>query len=304
MSAIRKILMATIAIAAVAGQAAHAQDVKVLRIGLDGGENESDQIRRTECVKDGLAKATGVSEVQLFPSPDYNGVIQGLLGGTIDLAVMGASSYASIYLKDPNAVTPVLTTKQSDGSTGYYSIMVARKDSGIKTLADAKGKKLGFADPDSTSGYLVPNVSLPKDIGEPVKQYFSETGFGGGHENLVLGVLDKTWDVGTTFGSAQGEWEQGYTSGNLRIMVDKGILDMDDLVEVWKSPLIPNGPLMVSNKLSDDMKTKVTAFFKDLPKTDKTCFESFTGGGYVDWEPVDQSFYQTIIDARKSVIGG
>ncbi|WP_160007402.1 phosphonate ABC transporter substrate-binding protein [Rhizobium sp. 18055] len=303
MSAFRKILMATVAIATVACQA-YAQDVKVLRIGLDGGENEADQVRRTECVKPGLIAATGVSEVQIFPSPNYNGVIQGLLGGTIDLAMMGASSYASIYLKDPAAVTPVLTTKQEDGSTGYYSIMVARKDSGIKTLADAKGKKLGFADPDSTSGYLVPNVTLPKDVGMPVKQYFSETGFGGGHENLVLGVLDKKFDVGTTFGSATGDWAQGYTSGNLHIMVSKGLLDMDDIVQVWKSPLIPNGPLMVSNKLSDDIKKKVTAYFAELPKTDKGCFESFTGGGYIDWSPVDQSFYQTIIDARKSVIGG
>ncbi|EUC00695.1 phosphonate ABC transporter, periplasmic phosphonate binding protein [Rhizobium sp. CF080] len=303
MSAFRKILMATIAIAAVAGQA-HAQSAPVLRIGLDGGENEADQVRRTECVKPGLIAATGASDVKLFPSPNYNGVIQGLLGGTIDLAVMGAASYAAIYIKDPNAVTPVLTTKQADGSTGYYSIMVARKDSGIKTLADAKGKKIGFADPDSTSGYLVPNVALPKDVGMPVKQYFSETGFGGGHENLVLGVLDKKFDVGTTFGSAQGDWAQGYTSGNLHQMVTKGLLDMDDVVQVWKSPLIPNGPLMVSNKLSDDMKKKVTAYFAELPKKDKACFDSFTGGGYVDWSPVDQSFYQTIIDARKAVIGG
>ncbi|MBY5396322.1 phosphonate ABC transporter substrate-binding protein [Rhizobium leguminosarum] len=303
MSAFRKILMATIAVAALAGNAA-AQDVKVLRIGLDGGENEADQVRRTECVKPGLIAATGVSEVQLFPSPNYNGVIQGLLGGTIDLAVMGAASYAAIYIKDPNAVTPVLTTKQADGSTGYYSIMVARKDSGIKTLADAKGKKLGFADPDSTSGYLVPNVALPKDTGAPVKQYFSETGFGGGHENLVLGVLDKKFDVGTTFGSGQGDWAQGYSSGNLHQMVTKGLLDMDDIVEVWKSPLIPNGPLMVSQKLPTDVQKKVTTYFAELPKTDKSCFESFTGGGYVDWAPVDQSFYQTIIDARKAVIGG
>ena len=303
MSAFRKILMATLAIAALAGNAA-AQDVKVLRIGLDGGENEADQVRRTECVKPGLVAATGVSEVQIFPSPNYNGVIQGLLGGTIDLAVMGASSYASIYLKDPNAVTPVLTTKQEDGSTGYYSIMVARKDSGIKTLADAKGKKLGFADPDSTSGYLVPNVALPKDIKAPVKEYFASTGFGGGHENLVLAVLDKKFDVGTTFGSGQGDWQQGYSSGNLHQMITKGLLDIDDIVEVWKSPLIPNGPLMVSNKLPSDIQKKVTAYFAELPKTDKGCFDSFTGGGYVDWSPVDQSFYQTIIDARKSVIGG
>jgi phosphonate transport system substrate-binding protein len=146
-------------------------------------------------------------------------------------------------------------------------------------------------------------VSLPADIGMPVDEFFSETGFGGGHENLVLGVLDGTWDAGTTFGSGVGEWEEGYTSGNLHIMVEKGILDMDDIVELWRSPLIPNGPLMISNALPQDVKDQVEAYFTDLPNTDMDCFNAFTGGGYVGWEPVDQSFYQTIIDARRSVIG-
>ncbi|MHA6691443.1 phosphonate ABC transporter substrate-binding protein [Devosia sp. A449] len=302
MTAIRTLLLASVALSM--STAAFAQDVSVLRIGLDGGENESDQIRRSECVAEPLKAATGVSEVQFFPSPDYNGVIQGLLGGTIDIAIMGASSYAAIYLQDPNAVDPVLTTKQDDGSTGYHTIMVARADSGITDLASTKGKKLGFADPDSTSGFLVPNVALPVDLGGPIADFYGSTGFGGGHENLVLGVLDGTWDVGTTFGSGQGEFSEGYTSGNLRIMVDKGLLDMDDLVEVWQSPIIPNGPLMVSNKLSDEMKAKVTAFFTGLPAADFECFDSFTSGGYVDFAPANQAFYQTIIDARKSVIGG
>ena len=302
MTAIRTLLLASVALTM--STAAFAQDVNVLRIGLDGGENESDQLRRSECVVDSLKAATGVAEVQFFPSPDYNGVIQGLLGGTIDIAIMGASSYASIYLSDPEAVDPILTTKQQDGSTGYVSIMVARADSGITDLASTQGKKLGFADPDSTSGYLVPNVSLPAALGAPIEEFYSETGFGGGHENLVLGVLDGTWDVGTTFGSGQGEWSEGYTTGNLRIMVDKGMLDMDDLVEVWQSPIIPNGPLMVSNKLSDEMKEKVKAYFVGLPAADFDCFDSFTGGGYVDFAPASQEFYQTIIDARKSVIGG
>ena len=301
MSAIRTVLMASVAIAMSSG--AMAQDL-VLRIGLDGSENASDQVKRTECVVEPLKAATGASDVQIFPAPDYNGVIQGLLGHTIDIAIMGSSSYAAVYLQDPNAVDPILTTKQKDGSLGYHTIMVARADSGIKTLADAKGKKLGFADPDSTSGYLVPNVALPAAIGAPIAEYFSETGFGGGHENLVLGVLDGTWDVGTTFGSGTGEWSEGYTSGNLRIMVDKGILDMDDLVELWKSPVIPNGPLMVSNTLPADVKEKIKAFFVGLPAADFECFDSFTAGGYVDFAPADQAFYQTIIDARKAVIGG
>ncbi|KQQ73361.1 phosphonate transport system substrate-binding protein [Rhizobium soli] len=299
----RKTLLAAATLSLLAGSAL-AQDVKVLRIGLDGSENEADQIRNTQCVADGLKAATGVSEVKLFPSPNYNGVIQGLLGGTIDIASMGAASYAAIALKDDKAVDPILTYTGSDGSSGYYSIMVARKDSGIKTLADLKGKKIGFADPDSTSGYLVPNVALPKEIGMPVKQYFSETGFGGGHENLVLAVLDKKFDAGTTFGSGVGKWEEGYSGGNLHQMVAKGNLDMDDIVQVWKSPLIPNGPLMVSNKVPADMKAKVKAFFMELPKKNLACFQSFTQGKNKDYIEVNPAFYQTIVDARKSVIGG
>lgn len=302
MSAIRTIMMASVALSL--SSAAFAQDVTVLRIGLDGSENANDQLRRTECLAEPLKAATGVSEVQFFPSPDYNGIIQGLLGGTIDIALMGASSYAAIELQSPGAVDPVLTTQQEDGSTGYYTIMVARSDAGIADLASTEGKKLGFADPDSTSGFLVPNVALPADLGKSIEEFYSETGFGGGHENLVLGVIDGTWDVGTTFGSGQGDFADGYTSGNLRIMVDKGILDMDDLVEVWKSPIIPNGPLMVSNSLPAEMKAKVTEAFNVLPQNDFECFDAFTAGGYTNFVPADKALYQTIIDARKSVIGG
>lgn len=302
MTALRTILLASVALSM--STAAFAQDGLVLRIGLDGGENEADQLRRSECVAEPLKAATGATEVQFFPSPDYNGIIQGLLGGTIDIAIMGASSYAAIELQKADAVDPVLTTQQEDGSTGYHTIMVARSDSGITDLASSEGKKLGFADPDSTSGYLIPNVALPVDLGKSIEEFYSETGFGGGHENLVLGVLDGTWDVGTTFGSGQGDFAEGYTSGNLRIMVDKGLLDMDDLVEVWQSPIIPNGPLMVSNSLAPEVKEQITAMFKALPETDFECFDAFTAGGYTNFVDADKAMYQTIIDARKSVIGG
>ncbi|MBS1166479.1 MAG: phnD [Proteobacteria bacterium] len=259
---LKKILFAATALVALAGAAA-AEEIKDFRIGILGGENEADRLRNFKCLQDKLPAVLGVEKVSLFPAADYDGVIQGLLGGTLDEAELGASGYAKIALATPDVVTPVLTTVQTDGSTGYYSIMVARKDSGIKTLKDLKGKKLGFADPDSTSGYLVPTVTLPDAIGAPIKDYFASTGFGGGHENLVLEVLKGTFDAGTTFGSGVGAFKDGYTSGNLRKMVEKGMLNMDDIVELWKSPLIPNGPIVVRNALPDDIKTKFVTFMKD-----------------------------------------
>lgn len=300
---LKKALLGAVALLALVGHA-QAEDLKEFRIGILGGENEADRLRNFQCLVDKLPAAIGVEKVSLFPAADYDGVIQGLLGGTLDYAELGASGYAKIYLAKADAVEPILTTVQTDGSTGYHSIMVARKDSGITKIEDLKGKKLGFADPDSTSGYLVPLVTLPEAIGTPVKEFFGETGFGGGHENLVLEVVKGTFDAGTTFGSGVGEFKDGYTSGNLKKMVDKGILDMNDLVELWKSPLIPNGPIVVRNTMNDDMKAKFKQFMLDLPKTDAACFSAIQGGDFTGYTEVNAAFYKPIIDARKATIGG
>ncbi|MCO6176934.1 phosphonate ABC transporter substrate-binding protein [Ciceribacter sp. RN22] len=300
---LKKTLLAAVALVAVAGAAA-AEDLKEFRIGILGGENEADRLRNFQCMVDKLPAAIGVEKVALFPAADYDGVIQGLLGGTLDYAELGSAGYAKVYLADAKAVEPILTTVQTDGSMGYHSVMVARKDSGITKLGDMKGKKLGFADPDSTSGYLVPTVTLPEAIGAPVKEFFAETGFGGGHENLVLEVLKGTFDAGTTWASGVGEFKDGYTSGNLRKMVDKGILNMDDLVQLWESPLIPNGPIVVRSSMNDDMKTKFKNFMMGLPKSDPACFAAIQGGDYAGFAEVNVDFYKPIIDARKATIGG
>lgn len=300
---LKKILFATVSLLPLAA-AAHTEDLKDFRIGIIGGENEADRLRSYQCLADKLPAAIGVEKVSLFPAADYDGVIQGLLGGTLDYAELGASGYAKIVLAKADAVEPILTTVQTDGSKGYYSLMVARKDSGFKTVADLKGKKLGFADPDSTSGYLVPLVTLPTEIGMPVKEFFGSTGFGGGHENLVLEVVKGTFDAGTTFGSGVGDFKTGYTSGNLRKMVDKGILNMDDLVELWRSPMIPNGPLVVRTALNGDLKAKFKQFMLDLPTSDPACFSAIEGGDFKSFTEVTPDFYNTIIEARKATVGG
>ena len=302
MSAIRKLLLASIALSLAAP--ALAQDANVLRIGLLGGENEADRLRDNQCLVDLMKSELGYDDVQLFPAADYNGVIQGLLGGTLDYAELGASGFAAIYLQDPNAVEPILTTEQTDGATGYYSVMLTRSDSGITSLEDMKGKTLGFADPDSTSGYLIPLVTLPDAIGMPVDQYFGETGFGGGHENNVLAVLDGQFDAGVTWASGVGEFSEGYTSGNIRSMVDKGMLDMEDVVQIWQSPLIPNGPIVLRSTMDEEAKTKIKDFLLALPETNYDCFRSAQSGDYNGYVEVDASFYQPIIDARKATIGG
>ena len=300
---LKKTLLAATALLALAGGAA-AQDLKEFRVGILGGENEADRLRNYACLSDHLKKEFGFEKVSLFPAADYVGVIQGLLGGTLDFAELGASGYAAVAIKDPKAVTPILTTQQEDGSTGYYSIGLALKSSGIKTIKDAKGKKLGYADPDSTSGYLVPLTQIPKDTGAPNDKFFASTQFNGGHENNLLAAYDGKVDVAVDDSSGLGDFKDGYTSGTFRKEVDKGAVDPNKLVEVWRSPLIPNGPLVVRNALGSEWQTKLTDFFMKLPTTDAKCFAAIEGGDFKGYVKVKPDFYNAVIDVRKAAIGG
>ncbi|KRB58612.1 phosphonate ABC transporter substrate-binding protein [Rhizobium sp. Root708] len=300
---LKKALFAATALFALAG-VSHAADLKEFRVGILGGENEADRLRNYACLADHLKKEFGFEKVSLFPAADYDGVIQGLLGGTLDFAELGASGYAAVNIKDPKAVTPILTTQQEDGSTGYYSIGLALKSSGIKDIKDAKGKKLGYADPDSTSGYLIPLTQIPKDTGVPNDKYFASTQFNGGHENNLLAAYDGKVDVAVDDSSGIGDFKDGYTSGTFRKAVDKGTVDPNKLVEVWRSPLIPNGPLVVRNELGTEWQAKLTDFFMKLPEKDAKCFAAIEGGDFKGYSKVTPDFYNAIIDARKAAIGG
>ena len=300
---LKNTLLAAAALLALAGSAS-AADLKEFRVGILGGENEADRLRNYACLADHLKQSFGFEKVSLFPAADYDGVIQGLLGGTLDFAELGASGYAATYIKDPKAVTPILTTEQKDGSTGYYSIGLALKSSGIKTIMDAKGKKLGYADPDSTSGYLVPLTQIPKTTNMPNDKFFASTQFNGGHENNLLAAYDGKVDVAVDDSSGIGNFKDGFTSGTFRKEVDKGAVDPNKLVEVWRSPLIPNGPLVVRTALGAEWQTKLADFFTKLPATDKKCFDAVEGGDFKGYVPVKPDFYNAIIDVRKHAIGG
>jgi phosphonate transport system substrate-binding protein len=292
----KKLLAVLAATSALAG-AAQAQEIKEFNLGILGGENAQDRLTSQECYRKKLEETLGVP-VKVFTPADYDGVIQGLLGGTLDMAWLGASGFAKIYLTDPNAVELKLTKQNADGSTGYYSIGFARKDSGITKIEDAKGKVFAFAEPNSTSGYLVPAAELTAMFGD-LKNYFSEVKFSGGHEQTIVGVANGDFAAGVSWADGLGNWEDGYNSGAFRKAADAGLVDMNDLVEIWKSKLIPEGPMVVRSALPADVKDKVTQLTADLWEQDPECAYGVAAGEAKDFVPVTLEAYEGIIAARK-----
>ncbi len=277
-----------------------AEDIKEFRIGLLGGENAQDRMNNNECLRAKTEELLGVP-TKLFAPADYNGVIQGLLGGTLDMAWLGASGYAKTYLSDPEAVEPILVKVNNDGGYGYYSIGFARKDSGITSLEDMKGKTFGFGDPNSTSGFLIPSIEIPEVTGATMTSgdYFGEVKFTGGHEQTIVAVNNGDVAGGVSWADGLGDWEDGYNSGALRRAVDAGLVDMNDLVQIWKSKPIPEGPIVLRKSLPADVKVKFTALMASLPSMDPDCAYGVLSGEAKGVQPIGHDAYEVIIEARK-----
>ena len=302
----KKTFALALAVTTALSTGALAQEINEFRIGILGGENAQDRMNSYQCLADYTTEALGV-ETKLFAPADYNGVIQGLLGGNIDMAWLGASAYAATFLQDSDAVEPVLIKVNVDGSVGYHSIGFARKDSGITSLDDMQGKVFGFGDPNSTSGYLIPSIEIPQYKNGVTMEsggYFAEVRFTGGHEQTIVAVNNGDIDGGVTWADAQGNWEDGYNSGALRKAVDAGLVDMNEMVQIWKSKVIPEGPIVLRKALPKDVREKMTALVDGLYEADPDCAYGVASGETLGFQPVTHETYISIVEARKAKIGG
>ena len=104
-------------------------EVPVFRIGILGGENEADRLKNYACWEEIVEKDLGVRGRTLSSGglcwrdsrPDFR--------QSRSRRARIKSSYAGLYLQEPEAVEPLVTYKQVDGSTGYYSVLYVKADS-------------------------------------------------------------------------------------------------------------------------------------------------------------------------------
>jgi phosphonate transport system substrate-binding protein len=273
-----------------------AAQVPVVRIGLLGGENDADRLQRVDGYKK-LIESTFMVPTKLLMASDYAGVIQAFAAGQVDLSYMSPASYAAAWIESKGNIVPLTTSQEKDGGISYVAVCYVRADSGITSIEQLKGKSLAWADPNSASGYLIPRSEF-RAMGidpEPGK-YFSRTGFGGGHEQAVVAVLNKQYDAGVTWASGLGDVNEGYTRGALRTMVEKKLLDMHDLRIIWKSRPIVNGPLAVRGDTPDSFKADMLALHRAIPRTNPDIFHAMDMGSSMDWVPVKHADYQVFVD--------
>lgn len=164
-----------------------------LLIGLVSERRVFAQFERYSPIADHLASDIQ-RKINLIVIPDYGSFTDDFIATGMDAAFLGSFPYA--VLREKYKVEPLARPVSPEGLSTYHGVIFARKDSGIRTARDMKGKRFAFVDKVSAAGYLLPLVYFRKNGITDYRSYFREWYIAGTHDDAIYDVLDGKADIG------------------------------------------------------------------------------------------------------------
>jgi phosphonate transport system substrate-binding protein len=273
-------LLLAAAAALAGGATAHAAD-GALRFGVglfqpDREKNDATYRPLAQYLAHKLGRA-----VELRTVDTWEGLAKSLANGETDIALLGPWGYV---LANHVAGAQVVSTIEYDGKPEYFAIIVTHPDSGVKTMADLKGKTFAFGDKGSTSGYLIPLHHFMTQGIDPDK-YFSKVLYTK-HQAIETQVAAGQLDAGADY------------NRNRNAMIEQGLIKPERSKIIWQSAPLPNDAIAVSKALHQDkaLVAKLQAALGDVSSLLKTQ-PNLLPAHYTGFVVKDNSFYKPIRDA-------
>jgi len=260
--------LAALALAASFAGAAQAQE---LNFGIISTESQANLKSTWGPLLDDMRRITGL-KVNAFFASDYAGIIEAQRFNKVQVAWYGNQSAVDAVDRANSSV--FVQTLAKGGNPGYWSLLVVHKDSPLKSLDDvkknSKSLRLGYGDPRSTSGSLVPGYYAFAQNGIDPQTDFKVM-VRSNHESNLLAVATGQVDVATnnTESMERLQMTQPHRAALIR--------------EIWRSPLIASDPLVWRNDLPEATKKKVKDFFLGYGKSaesEKKTLDSLTLAGF------------------------
>lgn len=233
--------------------------------------------------------------VEVSVSTNYNTIVEAMKSKKVDIGFLPPTAY--VLAHDQKAADVLLQSQRygvnDDGTPTdelvdfYKSQFIVKKDSGIDSLKDMKGKKIAMQDVTSTAGYVFPAVELKGEGIDPLKDM--EVTTVKGHDQAVISLLNDDVDVAVTFQDARN--------------IVKG--DQPDVFKDTKivkfTENIPNDTIAARSDMTDEWKDKVTEAFVNIGKDkegQKIIRDVYSHEGYVK---SDDSKFDIIREYDKKV---
>lgn len=139
--------------------------------------------------------------VEVKVAVDFEGVVRDLGENVTQLSFMTSVTYLDAHEKyGVKAMVKALR----NGKPFHRAVIIVRADSGIKSVAELKGKSFAFSDSKSASGHIMPRVML-KSEGVDIKD-LGHYDYLGHHDNVAQAVLKKEFDAGAVMESVANKF--------------------------------------------------------------------------------------------------
>ena len=163
---------------------------QVFRVTTIPEEAATEQVRKFGPLVKYLEKQVGM-KVEFIPVTDYPAAVEALVNKQVEMVWFGGFTHVQAQLRSGGKIIPIA---QREEDTKFRSVFIAQTDSGIKTLADLKGKQVSFGSASSTSGHLMPRTFLLEAGIDPEKD-LKRVAYSGAHDATIASVVSGRVDA-------------------------------------------------------------------------------------------------------------
>ncbi|MCK5201214.1 MAG: phosphate/phosphite/phosphonate ABC transporter substrate-binding protein [Spirochaetales bacterium] len=208
---------------------------------------------------------------------EYAGVIEALRSDPAEAHMASLATFAYVMAADAGVAEAALVSVRY-GSPTYNGQFIVRKDSGINSVADLQGKSFARPDPLSTSGWIIPMLTM-RAAGVDTDTGLSRVIDAGSHDAVVAAVFNGDADAGATYVDARTRVEDDFPTV------------MEEIIVIAVTTDIPNDGVQFHPSISQEMRDKIVAALLEIVATDEGKDALKTAYQWNDLIEKDDTFY-------------
>ncbi len=186
--------------------------------------------------------------VEWTPVTDYAAAVEALVNGKVDLAWFGGFTFIQAKVRSGGQVIPLVQRVEDQN---FQSVFITGASSGIRSLADLKGRTFSFGSQSSTSGHLMPRSFLLQAGIDPERD-MGRLSFSGAHDATIAAVAGGKVDAGAVNISV---WEK---------FVAERKVDPQQVKVFYTTPTFYDYNWSVSAKMPEALRDRLRQAFLDL----------------------------------------
>ena len=258
---------------------------QTLLIGLLPEQDLFVQKRRYAPIAEYLSQKTGIG-VELKILRRYGNIVENFRNENLDGAFFGSFTGAMAILA--LGVEPVARPEYPGGGSTYFGMIFVRRDSGIKSAADMRGKVFVFVDKATTAGWLLPLHYFHEQGIDDHQAWFREAYFSGTHEDAIHDVLNGRADIGAAKNLIfeQLAREDGRIEKELEVLAT--------------SPRVPSNTLAIRKDLAPAVKKQIKEALLTMHENPEG-LQALKEFGAVRFLETGQEDYRPVFDYARDV---